>query len=247
MSSTALREELLLLEFTRSHGGLPTTQVKPPCQPVSGLWSGLSSSSARNTPGNSRCQWKNWYRPVSRSSSSSHLGRRGVAVAQAAQGLGGDRCRGVGVFAPDEGGAPGVRDAFAFPQGGRLFQLAVAAGLLADIGEGLGWHRGQPTDLGREVGVADAHGRRSNRPSWPPRSFSFCRRKDAAIFGSSPSIGLNAASGTPGSSSFGVVPNRALPTLMCASRYSSGWPGSRDSSQSDTLASSAASGLMSTP
>ncbi len=86
-----------------------------------------------------------------------------------------------------------------------------------------------------------------NRSYWPFSSFWLRLASTAAIFASSPGSGLNAALGMPVSISAGVVPSRELPTRMLASRNGSGLPGSTDSSHSDTLASSAAISLTSTP
>ena len=56
--------------------------------------------------------------------------------------------------------------------------------------------------------------RRTNRARCPARSSLLRLRIAAAYFLSSPSISLNAASGTPPASSAGVVPSRVLPTRI---------------------------------
>jgi len=70
---------------------------------------------------------------------------------------------------------------------------------------------------------------------------------EAATFRSSPVIGLKASLGIPPAINAGVAPSSELPTLMWASRKARGVPGSSVSSHKLTFASSAASGLTSTP
>ena len=107
MSGVAGGEELLLLQLSVSHGGLPSMAEKPPVQP-SGVLAGPLSGT-RKISGNSRCQWKSRCRDgdlvdgCDRRSAGGAIGEllRGCVVI-------GSVIRGLGA---EEGGAPGVGDA----------------------------------------------------------------------------------------------------------------------------------------
>ena len=230
--------------LTRSHGGFPRRQEKPPGHP-SGPPSLVLGSP--KTSGNSRFQWKNRYSSASRCTSATMSASAGLSGLAAI--LSSTSCV-TGVVAPgSKGHTNAAVQASAWSREVRTAsdssnsshwaarsRVVVMSSVVWRI-----WRRAAARVVVLRVPSL------ANRLDCPERSILFCLRTAAAYFLSSPEISLNAASGTPSVSSAGVAPMRLFPTRMRASRNPSGLPGSRASSQSDTLASSAARSLMSTP
>ena len=96
--------------LTRSQGGLPMTQEKPPAQPVAGSMS-VAPLPTRKMCGNSTCQWKKRYwrvRSMTRSSAAASS-RVPASAAELFQDRLGDRGgAGDGGLRLHECGAPGV-------------------------------------------------------------------------------------------------------------------------------------------